>query len=872
MTKFVPIQRMLDRLENEKNDSDTSAFYFLLYTGEVVIKSITLAIAACVNNRPSKSKYLIHHRLARANAIGEWVDSLREMLYGPTAQFVDDAMQLFTTQITRKVGSGEWQHDAVACLHEILCDQQITYDKLPPKVSLFDWFSEFVMLRNKTRGHGAPTGTQCSKAAQNLDQSISILCQKIDIFELPWAHLRRNLSGKYRITYLSKKSEDFEYLKGLNDECFQDGIYISMNGLREIQLMSTDADLSDIYFANGMFKNATYDMLSYESNSVRKEPNDLYLQAVESLPTSETQGLGILDAVNNCFSNIPPSKHLYIPRNTLEEQLEKQILLTDQHPIVSLTGPGGIGKTTLAIKVISKIMNNVNNPFYLIIWFSARDIDLLTSGPKLVKPHLLSKQEFADEYVRLVEPENKNRKDFSSIEYFSNHLSNNPLGPTLYIFDNFETVTDQKGVYNWIDSFIRLPNKVIITTRSRAFKADYPLNISGMTKNETKELISAIQESLAPSQSISNNIIDEIYKDSVGHPYVVKILVGSHLSASKYVSTRKIIESQDELLTALFERTFDNLSPLSKKIFMLLSNWYSMVPEVAIEAIQLRTADECLDVKAALDELIQSSFVEEVVSDTDNQVYINVPYVASTFGKKKLKVSPLKAEVEIETEFFKLFGPTNKSDLNKGVFFKIEAFINRIAPKITNQEDLDKYLPTLDLLARRVPGTWVLIARLVTEMGNENYEVGKNYYLKYLENPIGHLSSESVWNELIMLSFSNKQYKDELHFLIEHSSCVIDDLAKISEDTRKMNSILSSMRKDKINIASNEKAILVNKQINLMLAHEDNFDANDCSRIAWLYNAINETAKANEFAKRGHDFDPENIYCAKLLSGTDISQ
>ncbi|MDD3908082.1 MAG: NB-ARC domain-containing protein [Bacteroidales bacterium] len=872
MTKFVPIQRMLDRLENEKNDSDTSAFHCLLYTGEVVIKSVTLAVAACVNNRPNKSKYLIHHRLVRANAIGDWVDSLREMLYGPTAQFVDDEMQLLTTQITRKVGSGEWQHDAVACLHEILCDQRITHDKLPPKVSLFDWFSEFVMLRNKTRGHGAPTGTQCSKAAKNLDQSIGILCQNIDIFNLPWAHLRRNLSGKYRVTYLSNKSEDFDFLKGPNDECYKDGIYISMNGLRDIQLMATDADLSEIYFANGMFKNATYDMLSYESNSIRREPNDLYLQAVESLPISETQGLGILDAVNNCFTNIPASCHLYVPRNMLEEQLEKQILLADQHPIVSLTGPGGIGKTTLAIKVINKIMNSTSNPYYLIIWFSARDIDLLTSGPKLVQPHLLSKQEFADEYVRLVEPGDRNRKDFSSIDYFSKHLSSNPLGPTLYIFDNFETVTDQKGVYNWIDSFVRLPNKVIITTRSRAFKADYPINISGMTKDETKELISAIHQSRAPNQSISNNVIDEIYRDSGGHPYVIKILVGSHLSAKKHVSARKIIESQDELLTALFERTFDNLSPLSKKIFMLLSNWYSMVPEVAIEAIQLRSADECLDAKAALDELIQSSFVEEVISETDDQVYIDVPFVASTFGKKKLKVSPLKASVESETEYLKLLGPTNKSDLDKGVFFKIQTFVNKIARITSNQEGLNKYLPTLDLLARRVPGTWVLIARLVTESGDNNYEVGRDYYLKYVEDPNESFSAISVWNELIMLSFSNKQYQDELHFLVEHSLCASDDLDKISEDTRKMNYILSCMRKEKINIPSHEKTNLVEKQINLMLTHKDHFDANDCSRVAWLYNAINESDKANEIARRGHEIDPENIYCQKLLSGAEVSQ
>ena len=36
-------------------------------------------------------------------------------------------------------------------------------------------------------------------------------------------------------------------------------------------------------------------------------------------------------------------------------------------------------------------------------------------------------------------------------------------------------------MYNWIDSFIRLPNKALITIRYRDFKGDYPLEVIGMS-------------------------------------------------------------------------------------------------------------------------------------------------------------------------------------------------------------------------------------------------------------------------------------------------------------------------------------------------------------------------------------------------------
>lgn len=865
MTAFIPIEQLLIRLEREKQDDDVAFFNTLMYISEMFIKVVTLSVASFVSNSPDRYRYRILYKLVRADGIGEWVGCFREMLYGPTLQYLEDVAHPYFNIYKDKVTAGLWQYDVVSNIHEVLSIMGFKKEKLGPTTTCYQWFEDFALFRNKTRGHGALTRRQCIDFSKKIEASITSLVEHATIFELPWAYLHRNYSGKYRVSYISNKTQDFDYLKGSNDENYADGVYLFLDRLHKIDLLFSDVDLSDFWIANGCFKKDTFEILSYESNSSIAVDNSQYLHPIESLPNSETQGLSGLGVTNNCFSNIPPNKNLYITREKLEKDLHEQITLTDRHPIITLSGPGGIGKTTLLINVLLKIMQEESNPFTCMIWFSARDIDLLSVGPKWVKAHLVTKEAFAKEYVNLISPAEAKQKGFSEIKYFSEHLACGPIGSTLFVFDNFETVVDQKAVYIWLDTFVRLPNKVLITTRTRDFKADYPLQVKGMNKDEAWQLMDAISLSMPDSRKPMKSVYDEIYSNSNGHPYVIKMLLGEcYLTNVK--EPRKVLESKDELLTALFERTFDNLSPLAKRIYMLLSNWYSIVPVITIEAIYLSTSDTPLDVRSTIDELIHSSFVEEVVSEEDNQVYINVPYVSSVFGKKKLKVSPMKSSVELDSEYLRLFGPINKSDLSKGIFHKFERFVSKLAKLIVTEDDFNKHLPLLEILARRISSIWVLISRLNKEIFENYYEKSKEYCLKYLESPDGVFQVRAIWEELIYMSFSNKRYKDEIHFLVELSSLDDADLELISENARRMSNTIKLMKNDGQAIEYDEKQYQIKKLISLFQNYADEFDADDCSRISWLYSLVGDTKQAELYADKGLAIDEDHAHCNNIKS------
>lgn len=177
----------------------------------------------------------------------------------------------------------------------------------------------------------------------------------------------------------------------------------------------------------------------------------------------------------------------YVPRPQLEKELY-QALNDDRHPVITLVGRGGIGKTSLAISVVNRIA--LEGTFELIVWLSARDIDLLPEGPKVVTPRVLTQADIADQFVSLLEPAEAKTNEFKRLSYLAQSLARSPTGrPVLFVFDNFETVRSPSDLFEWLDTHIRLPNKILITTRYREFEADYPIEISGMTETEADQLI-----------------------------------------------------------------------------------------------------------------------------------------------------------------------------------------------------------------------------------------------------------------------------------------------------------------------------------------------------------------------------------------------
>ncbi|MDA8051413.1 MAG: NB-ARC domain-containing protein [Rhodospirillales bacterium] len=153
-------------------------------------------------------------------------------------------------------------------------------------------------------------------------------------------------------------------------EDLTDGVYVEFGAPRRVDLLYSDPDPTDFFVPNSGFTGRHFEVLSLVTD--RREIKDAtpYCDPVGVLPPSETEGSGELDVHVRTFSNLPKSAPDYVNRTELEERLYQEVT-NDRHPVITLVGRGGIGKTSLALTVLTRIAGE--GFFDVILWFSARD-------------------------------------------------------------------------------------------------------------------------------------------------------------------------------------------------------------------------------------------------------------------------------------------------------------------------------------------------------------------------------------------------------------------------------------------------------------------------------------------------------------------
>lgn len=872
-TSFLLIDKMLERVKKAKEESDTSYFFDLLLLGELITKIITASLISGIENDKDRNRYRNLHRIVRADGIGEWTSTLDESLVGVSSQYLQDTIAANEhKELQTKMKAGTWQHDCVASLTSIFPFLGLDVIALPEKVQARQWFLYFSQLRNGTRGHGAIQPHECSQACTGLERSIKLIIENFYLFKRQWVYLHQNLNGKYRVTNLNNSTENFDSLKGniKHEENYANGVYIYFDKKTIVELLVSDPDATDFYLPNGNFKDKSFELLSYISNQRQFNDSSKYLTPANELPQSETQGLGELEVQENCFGNIPPLPNDYIHRKSLEDDLVKILSQLDRYPIVTLRGRGGIGKTTLALSVIHEIAKTER--FEIILWFSSRDIDLQLDGPKPVKNAMLTELDLADEFVKLLDVKDLSKKQ-ERIQYLANQMTSSSYGKILFVFDNFETVQNPSDLFNWIDTYVRNPNKVLITSRiSKSFKADFPIEIHGMDDTEAKELINQTAQNLNIQSLLTDALQEDIIEEAQGHPYVMKILLGQIAINPKDLHIERIMATQDDILTALFKRTYNTLTPAAKRIFLTLCSWRSVIPLIALEAVMLRPdLKDKINVEDSVDELQKSSFIDIIESKTDSFVFISVPLAAFLFGKGELEVSPMKIAILSDRELLQEFGVTQQLDIQNGISPRIERKFKAVAKRIsTSNETLIMHIPLLEFLCRKYPYAWNFLYQLYIE--NNEFIHAEEALREYLKTPLNSEERKYSLQRISSLYRHSYNWFGEVNALTE--LCLLPN-ATIEEISDTANVINNYVFRDdshvpRLILDDEIKESLINKVAEVMdkkitsSHYLTPITATDYSRLAWLYMHLQDQDKAKEAVEKGLAKDFNNPHCVKL--------
>ena len=870
---FLPVTEMWRRVKMAQEESDSLAFDELLLAGELVLKLTALGVISAVQDDTERSRYRMLYELVRADGVGDWATILDEALLGSPARLLLPNAHKEQRQLTERLGEGTWQHRAVTLMNRCVVRVHADADPVPRKVSAKRLLSEFTTLRNKTRGHGALLSGTKAELTQYLHEALTLFVAHFNLFKRQWAHLRQNISGKYSVSYLhsSAPTDAFHPLKtsaGSAGVSYVDGVYVDFGELRPVALLSADMNLSDVHVANGGFNGKRYELLSYITGSRIYADAGEYLTPVSDLPPSHTDGLGNLDVApgGQAFTNLPSGQPGYVRRPGLEEDLARA-LRDSPASIVSLVGAGGIGKTSLALALLDELQRD--SVFDAILWFSARDIDLLPEGPRTVRAGVQDLSDIAREYTRLVSPKDLDADRFDPTGFFREGLADTLLGgPVLFVFDNFETVRSPVDLFHWLFQHLRLPNKALITTRHRDFNGDYCITVGGMNFDEGQSLIKRTAERLHIPGLLSENHIRQIFKDSDGHPYVMKMLVGEVAKSGRPESAKGVFAASDEVLPALFERTYTRLSKTAKRCFLTLCDWRSAVPAIALEAVMIRSSADPLNVREAVSELHRSSFVELHRAESDETDFVKVPLVARRFGERKLAVSPLKASIEADRETLTAFGAVTDVDLRQGFEPRIDRFLASVArrsePTGAGFEELDS---VLDFIGRRYHAAWIKISEFYAERRDlASLLRGRTALERYLEAPASPELAREAWARLAQLSRELGDSDSEANALLEASRLPETPYSELAQRAYRLNSIISESG------AGDTSAIrLMAQQLaNLMESRMDEATPTDLSNLAWLWVHLGRPNRAGRVLSRALETEPDNHFCRRLATKLNL--
>lgn len=817
----------------------------------------------------SERRYEYEHQLSRANAVGDYASIIREIVSGssdPSSRHLRPIRQFLSQKKTDWVSP---LSDIGSALRELGHDR--LSDQSSQKVDVLSVLDRIVTLRNKTDGHGAPTGSFYEEFASKLQAVVLQVIEKCPLFQSQWFLVRASLArSKQKWVLLNGLEPSVSEEPGSPFSGSTKNLIVVNLGARsdggendwiEISnLIQSDAEGRNFDVINGQWRSSQNDaeLLNFYSGKSRRFEFSRFSELPAPRPKSNTAGLGELDARGEVLGNLPEIAHGYVVRPQLETELLR-VLVNKQHRIIALSGIGGIGKTSLALATVDKIARNRDSPYDVVVWSSARDYDLNPDRNRSVKRVVSGVKSMAEQCGRLF--------DFKgTISKFSELLGDPAVGGAksiLFIVDNFETVDDPEELWKFLDQHCQHPNKVLLTTRMKSWKGDYPIEVLGMEYVESERLINEDSLRLGISE-----IVDEVpsYKKSLhentsGHPHAMRMLL-HEVSINRKATPPKtrLRNLGDRSLDLLFDRSFETFSADARRVFLCVCGWRSAIPEIGLEAV---LGSRGCNVASALEECIRSSLLTRADRyGLESTVNMESSLVRG-YGERKLKTAEDRLELELDIESLQAF-PVRRGSDPVAIKGWVEEYVESCIRRVDGGETPEKFDAILESIANHSPLAWPQVVRF-----RKKTEGDPSKIYEALERQVqaGIDESRELWQDLA--SFSEKAGAPpsaKISHLVQAAKASADDVVFLGKAAQQINDFLYKQRDE---IPAVRRGIFTKTLCGLMEAKVEDFNATSLSRLAWLYiHAEGDEGSENAFrcAKLGLSKEPENSHCQKIIN------
>jgi tetratricopeptide (TPR) repeat protein len=842
----TPVARSMIRVNRSIQAGPAEEYLALGYLSEAFMKYVVLVLHTCVRPLDRDAWGYWGYRLARADGLGEWDQAL---IHLDAAARLGGAGGWFRSVLdwcsTRRTGKreAEWYTRAYTLaeeLWELARGPATDYQR-----SVRGLLSFLVSLRNRTRGHGAFPPDFYPEAVPMLTELLHGLIQHAAPIE-----------GRLLWCETTGGDVTARLLRGPVPSTVESRVFAAAGLTLEDPDGSWDLDFSPLlsyrpsddscYFANGKWNSADAagEGLDYFSGARADIKLEAFRTPPGPKPRSHTAGGAELVAEARASHNLPASVEGYIDRAALEDNLQR--LVSDaQHRIITLHGMGGAGKTSLALRVVSALVKSIACPFDLVLWFSARDVDLLVEGPQPREREIHDIEGIATMYCRMLGGSEQNRE---ALDIFASEVAD-PRNRLLLIMDNFETLDDPAGVHEYLDSTVVLPNKVLITSRHRDFKGDYPLEVSGMELEEATKLLGAESRRVGCEPKMTPETIRRIHDYTGGTPYAMKLVVGQ---LARNIPLAQILDealSADRILDALFLRSFQALSEPAKRLFLLVGNLRADVDAVLARAV---FAQSGMHFDTALDELERTSLME-LVDDLEQPV-LRMPQVTKRFAARELPVATNTLDIERDLATLRdVYGARSSDDSL--------ALARRIASQITSIREVDSRVELtklLEALADQEPTTWRIVAEVRRQLNDTPESVREAYEMAVRYEP----NDARLWQEWSQVEASQGNTRREVELIIRAAESDPHNIGLNSTAAFRVAHLIST-HLDEYPVT--DRSVWTGILTRNLEEHFEELDPGPLARLGWLYYLQNERLQAERCAKRGLLLQPGHEHCSNIM-------
>lgn len=322
---------------------------------------------------------------------------------------------------------------------------------------------------------------------------------------------------------------------------------------------------------------------------------------------------------NGIINNLPTPDYEYEGGFVGREDDIKEILKylqREKFNVVTITGAGGVGKTSLALKVIQELTQKPkSNKFDAIIWLSAKENKLSPFGIEDIEPSFKSFEELLDTIINVLGfgiAINEIDKTISGKEQTVAMLFEIAQS-ILIIIDNLETVTDERIINFIIDAPEKA--KFLITSRKGLGQVERRYELKQLKEKEAIYLFRQLSKDkqISSLTKLDNEIIKKYVNKVSNYPLAIKWVIGQ---VARGRDINKVIDSIDDATGDIskfcFEQIFGMLNENSKLILFALCCFDEPPTSSLLRyVVEIENFDDCVEELILVSLVIPEQFKNE---------------------------------------------------------------------------------------------------------------------------------------------------------------------------------------------------------------------------------------------------------------------